>query len=606
MSVKYTFQKKAQNPQESSLADKALGIGEAVGQGVLANYSDEINSKISSMLFGGDRDFYLNQQRQREEQFADENPISSFAGNVAGAVASPINFIPGLGVAKNFKNLSMLGKGLNLAKSGGLQGLLSGFGAGEDGIENRAVSAAKGGALGALLSPALGAASGQFAKVIPDKLISPEFASLSSQDKSVAKIFSRFDDSNWGDVLRNKEQASESGFNLTLGEAAGKSSPLNLAEKVIKESPSGAQASSEFLKKRASDLATGINQIADEFGGVASGKVLDKSYVDKFSKETIAKYKPQYQEVLQGEATPMKLDISEIDFDNPFLKRQSSLLATSKEYKDVPMESLKRNPKFLHDLKVELSKVGEPASLGSGADINSKVLGEVKDSIESTLNTQVPGYEQLTKEYGEQINKKKLLESIAVTGNEDLVKGVNAALQNISKTPGIKEDLAKSFGEKGENVYKLYEAAEKFAVKNKKLPGAGRFASDKEYQKSADDLLNSIASSKIISNAAVGYTRTSLQGFLNMILPNRDATKTLLKKIDPKVTSKILFDTDEGVRILNNAKSFQEFSDMLQSAEENFIRAGVSGFSKAIPNVTPEVKTEESKRKNFSTKGIKL
>lgn len=95
-------------------------------------------------------------QRERNRLTAEEHPIASTAGTVTGAVISPINFTPaGPGVGAG---------ALAAARTGAVQGGLTGLGEGEGSLGERLPGAVEGaglgGAIGGVAAPAFGAWAG--------------------------------------------------------------------------------------------------------------------------------------------------------------------------------------------------------------------------------------------------------------------------------------------------------------------------------------------------------------------------------------------------------------------------------------------------------------
>lgn len=89
------------------------------------------------------RDAEIARQRERDKLAAEEHPIASTAGAVTGAVISPINFTPagpGLGA-----------RTLAAARTGAVQGGLTGLGEGEGDIGERLPGAVQGAGLGAAI-----------------------------------------------------------------------------------------------------------------------------------------------------------------------------------------------------------------------------------------------------------------------------------------------------------------------------------------------------------------------------------------------------------------------------------------------------------------------
>lgn len=121
-------------------AGESLTIG-AVG--------DEAAAAFDAMLGRGTYDDRLSFYRENQEQFREENPVLSFASELAPAL------IPGLGGAKLVQALTTkLGRAGAGAALGALSGLVYGFAEGEGGGNERLVSGGATAALGGLFGAA--------------------------------------------------------------------------------------------------------------------------------------------------------------------------------------------------------------------------------------------------------------------------------------------------------------------------------------------------------------------------------------------------------------------------------------------------------------------
>lgn len=134
-----------------------------VAQGMTFGFADEAIAPLLAATTDLNRDQALRFTRDRIDLGREENPVSSYGGEIVGALAAPAAVLKG--------GSSLLG---NMARSGavaGGEGLLYGFGTGEGGVESRAKNAATTGLLAAALggaAPVLGLAAknayGRFAE----------------------------------------------------------------------------------------------------------------------------------------------------------------------------------------------------------------------------------------------------------------------------------------------------------------------------------------------------------------------------------------------------------------------------------------------------------
>jgi hypothetical protein len=150
------------------------GVADAITQGATFGFSDEIGAGGRALArgatnliqgkdadLGGNYDRALEDIRSRDKQFAEEHPVASTVGNVAGGLlgARPqiigpgaVSVAPVTGAAAS--NSIPRAVGASAAMGAGY-GALGGFGAGEGGFENRMASAGGGAMLGGLLGGAL-------------------------------------------------------------------------------------------------------------------------------------------------------------------------------------------------------------------------------------------------------------------------------------------------------------------------------------------------------------------------------------------------------------------------------------------------------------------
>lgn len=120
----------------------AQGVARGFGNGLLWGFADEIESGLT----GQD----VNQIRAEQQQFADDHPVMGIGSTVVGAIANPTGAIGGAARGATLRNKIVRG-----ALQGAGQGALYGFGAGEDGIENRIASALDSAKAGAVIGGAV-------------------------------------------------------------------------------------------------------------------------------------------------------------------------------------------------------------------------------------------------------------------------------------------------------------------------------------------------------------------------------------------------------------------------------------------------------------------
>ena len=124
-------------------------FGSAFGKGASFGFADEIAAGIGSLFEDRSYDEILSGLRGQDAYLAETFPKSTIAGEITGAVASPVSkaFIPA-------KGPSLAGNMLRGGAMGGAAGATYGIGTGEGGADQRALSGVYGGLTGALLGGA--------------------------------------------------------------------------------------------------------------------------------------------------------------------------------------------------------------------------------------------------------------------------------------------------------------------------------------------------------------------------------------------------------------------------------------------------------------------
>ena len=143
-----------QVPEQPTGQGFGNNVAQAAGDGLFFGFGDEISARLNAMTgydantgtygnWGTTYDDQLAAVRGQEEQFREDHPVVATGAEIAGAVAPAL---VGVGAMSGGANaLSRIGRG---ALVGGVQGGAYGFGEGEGGLQDRAVSAAKGAGLG--------------------------------------------------------------------------------------------------------------------------------------------------------------------------------------------------------------------------------------------------------------------------------------------------------------------------------------------------------------------------------------------------------------------------------------------------------------------------
>jgi hypothetical protein len=205
--------RKADAESNPSTLEGAVGyvnkLGQSVAQGVTLGFMDEIAAGLDAPFVAGKRalvdgqpfdmgkayDDRLAGYRQDEAEFRESNPVSSFVGEAAGAVAGTVANPALRAITSAPAGASILAQTGRGALAGGALGGAYGFGSGEGGIENRAVGAATGAAAGGVVGAAAPAAiqgvrkAGQF---VADKTINLlPFRQMGAAERKVAEALMR-------------------------------------------------------------------------------------------------------------------------------------------------------------------------------------------------------------------------------------------------------------------------------------------------------------------------------------------------------------------------------------------------------------------------------
>jgi hypothetical protein len=190
------------------------GVADAAAQGASFGFADELGAGMRALVrggtnliqgkdadLGGSYDRALADIRGRDKQFAEEHPVASMVGNVAGGLA--LGNLGGKAVSTVSSMPRNIAKG---AGTGAAYGALNGFGAGEGGLDNRLEAAGQGAMMGGGLGAAVPLAGATVARVI-----SPVRNRLTPEQQRLAGV------------------AKTEGIPLTAAQATG-SRPLNNVE----------------------------------------------------------------------------------------------------------------------------------------------------------------------------------------------------------------------------------------------------------------------------------------------------------------------------------------------------------------------------------------
>lgn len=327
------------------------GIKDAAGQvaqGATFGFGDEATGAANALIspgadIGEAQARFAGEQRARDEQYADENPIASTALQVAGAggVAAPLM---GLGAGANLlgravpAGANLLGRtGITapasaaLANLLGRAGIMAGEGAALGAVQGagdaapgeRLEGAARGAAGGAALGAALPVAGAALKPVVgPALRAGGRFVSnmlgISDAEKKAADLINRALEAD--DALKIPVPGKPS----TVLDIAGPAT-RQLGQTAVAVPSKGASAATEFLENRVASQGNRIARSADEFFG-SDGKFAEG--VSEILERRSAQTKPLYAK-LNRESIPMgKPLIRLLKFDAARAAFQKAIVTT--------------------------------------------------------------------------------------------------------------------------------------------------------------------------------------------------------------------------------------------------------------------------------------
>lgn len=132
--------------QRPPTQEEAVGAMRSVGEGLTMGWLGEGEAGIRSML--GDKTFAEELKQRNLEQMAFEKdyPIAATVGEVGGAIMSPINKIPGLGLLSKYEKGGVVARTGAAGVRGGTTGAIYGAGKNEEDRASGALEGAKWGA----------------------------------------------------------------------------------------------------------------------------------------------------------------------------------------------------------------------------------------------------------------------------------------------------------------------------------------------------------------------------------------------------------------------------------------------------------------------------
>lgn len=250
----------------------------ARGVPILGGAMDEI-SAAGSALMGGDYNEALDYQRARD-RFMDKNaPVLSTGLQVAGGVASGLGAAKVLGLGTGAtaagvpaRMLPTVPQALGFGAAGAGAGAADMFARGEGGIQNRAINAGVGAALGGVLgvaAPYVGGAIGAGAQRLLNFLSSDQALQRLGITREAANVLIRQLSTDDTISATGAQRIRDAGPDAMLADAGQSAS--NLLDTALQRSGPGSTAAREAIEQRAMAANRGLAREMDTTFGRAVG-----------------------------------------------------------------------------------------------------------------------------------------------------------------------------------------------------------------------------------------------------------------------------------------------------------------------------------------------
>lgn len=416
---------KSAAPDVSQSQARGFGLADTLGFG----FADEIGSGIGSVVekLGGDQrpmgDIYsdiLTRGREQDKASQEAFPMDYLGGQAAGAVVTlPIG---GAGV----KGAQGLWQGVKAgAKAGAALGGLYGFGSGEGGLEQRAVSAGKGGLTGGIVGgalPVLGrGAQAVYQGVRPAFESTPRYATrkiVQAAQRAGTTIPA---------AMQEVNRLGKTNPDVVLADVLGKSGQ-RLTRAVVNKGGAGAEDLTVKLGQRQAGQGERI------ISGIQKGLGNPEAYYGNMEKAITAlktNAKPIYEAAysrpidyarfgddLDGAFSriPKRIQGQVIGAANDLMQMEGvqskQIMARIADDGSVTFERLPDVRQWDY-IKRGIDKIiegteGQAAS--GGMSQFGRVLSQVKNDLLSTLDTAVPEFKMARKVYSDDLSVKNALE----------------------------------------------------------------------------------------------------------------------------------------------------------------------------------------------------
>lgn len=265
------------------------GIAQSVGRGASFGLSDRAGALVSSLLgstqntelgdFGGTYSENLKSIQDARDKFADKYPVTDFAANLVGGVASGGPLLKGAAavpqLAGALRTFNAMPRWAQFATGGAAAGGLSGAGNAREGdvLEGAAIGGATGAVLGSTLPPVLkygwktaDALFGTPVRAVVNALRTPE----EQGTRLLARALAR--DEVTPDMLR--QTLNDMGPNAVVADAAGRNT-LGLGDLAMTRPGLAQNQGTKFLEQRAQGAGGRVNSALQNALGVTSTNVDD-------------------------------------------------------------------------------------------------------------------------------------------------------------------------------------------------------------------------------------------------------------------------------------------------------------------------------------------
>ena len=404
---------------KTSLIEGAAGyannLAQSIASGATAGFMDEIAAGLDAPFVAGYRalaedqpfdmgkayDDRLQAYRGAQKSFQDEYPASAIAGEIAGAVLSPVAKLGAGYLARGGTTMDRMGRG---ALVGSGFGGAYGAGNAEGGVEERAKGAATGAATGFVAGgaavPVIDAVSG-----VTRKMVQSLLDRYGRTEPAQRKIMDAIAKSNGGDTraaMAMVKDALRAGDDLSIADVGGINAQRQ-ARAVANIPGESSQIADDFVAQRVAGRGDRLREAADNLAPAAN--VTAKA--DALTAQAKNASRPIYQKAVN----PFRIipdDAFAVVGQDPFLKGvisrvKADKLAGMSDMADNSMPVVDAVKKRLDDM------IG--VAQRQGANNRVRMLAEKRDMLVAIADDAVPEYAAARGAYATPTRMKNALES---------------------------------------------------------------------------------------------------------------------------------------------------------------------------------------------------